>query len=84
MNLDTEKAGFFLMLHSLDVLSGREMKYLMWRFALNKENKEIAALDNKNITSQAVQFIIKGGIEKIRRKCLKDKVFRDNLLLNYA
>jgi hypothetical protein len=62
---DPEFCSLFLRILSYR-LEGREIKYLMWRFYYNKTDEEIAKLDNKKITRQAINLIIKSAYIKIK------------------
>ena len=62
---DPKFCRLFLMLLSYP-LSGRQIKYLIWRFYNNKRNKEIIELDGKNISQSAVNRVITKAYRKIK------------------
>lgn len=47
-------------------LSAREMNYLLWRFYNRKKELEIARLDGRKITRQAVNIVIAKAYKKMR------------------
>jgi hypothetical protein len=47
-------------------LNERESKYLIWRFGFNMSERQIAIMDERAITQQAVSFIIRGACRKIK------------------
>ncbi len=62
-----EMYNFVIFLGTLKAnLTGREIKYLIWRFVYKKTDKEIARLDGRRISRSAVSFIICKTYKKIK------------------
>ena len=83
---DAGKCKLFLLLKfflSDEVLSDREFQYLMWNFSGYKD-REIAALDGRNITNQAVQIVAGRALKKVKGKVETDANFREELKLNFC
>jgi hypothetical protein len=49
-------------------LSAREVNYLIWKFYNRKKDWEIAKLDSKKISPQAVNSVISRAYRKIKNK----------------
>ena len=61
-------------------LSGKELKYLIWRYVSKKKHREIAKLDDRKISRQAVECVLKGAIGKTRStSTFRGKGLRDYL-----
>lgn len=69
---------FFFLCLRFKSLSFREMRYLFWRYAGNKNEGEIARLDGRRFSQQRVSFIIRNAEKKIKQKYYK--ILKNNLI----
>lgn len=65
---DPSRICDFLVLLCKLPLTGREIKYFVWRFYFNYSADKIIQEDGRKISRQAVTFIIREAIKKIKRK----------------
>jgi hypothetical protein len=49
-----------------DYISDREIKYLVWRFYCKKTNCQIAELDERKVTRQAITKVFIRAYKKVR------------------
>lgn len=63
---DPDLTSFLLKVLKLGKLNGREIKYLLWRFYYKKTDMQIAKLDDRNVTRQAINKVLRDTFKKIR------------------
>ena len=63
-----ENLRFFFLCLRFRSLTLREMKYMFWKFMGKKDAREIARIDGRRLSKQAISLVICNAVNKIRHK----------------
>jgi len=57
-------------------LNEKELKYILWHIVNGKNYREIARLEGRGMTKQAIHYIVNKALKRIRAKCKGNKKYK--------